>query len=328
MTDNVRWGIIGPGKIAQKFADGLKSVPGAKLVAVGSRSQERARAFADTYGAQQAFGSYAELAAAPGIDAVYVATPHPHHAAPTADCLNNGKAVLCEKPFTVNAGELEPLVGLARQRKVFLMEAMWTRYLPIMDVVWGWIGSGRIGEPRMVQADFGFRAGWDPDGRLLNPALAGGSLLDVGIYTISFASRVFGGRQPTQVTGVAHLGETGVDEQMSAVLQYDNGGLASLISAVRTNTLHSATIMGTEGRIQVSPPFWRATTATLTTGGKSETVERPHTANGYEYEAMEVGRCLREGLTESPRMTLDESLVIMRIMDTLRAKWGLKYPFE
>ncbi len=328
MTEQIRWGIIGPGNIARKFADGLKAVPDAALVAIGSRDETRARTFAAQYGAAHAFGSYAELAEAPDIDAVYIATPHPHHAAPAMACLESGKAVLCEKPFTVNAPELEAVIARARARNVFLMEAMWTRFLPVMADVRAWIDSGRIGEPRLVQADFGFRCGWNPAGRLLNPNLAGGSLLDVGVYTISFASWVFGGRMPVQVSGAAHIGATGVDEQMAAVLRYDKGELAALISAVQTATPHVATILGTAGRIQVGPPFWRATTASLTAGSDTETIERPHAANGYEYEAMEVGRCLRAGLSESPGMHLDESLQIMRIMDLLRGQWGLKYSFE
>jgi dihydrodiol dehydrogenase / D-xylose 1-dehydrogenase (NADP) len=325
--DTVRWGIIGPGSIAHKFANGLKAVDGAVLTAVCSRSLDRAQAFAAEYGAVHCFESYDAIAGSDAVDAVYVATPHPFHSEPTRCCLEAGRAVLCEKPFAVNAAELEPLVALARAGNVFLMEAMWTRFLPVMAVVRDWIDSGRIGEPRIVQADFGFRCGWNPEGRLLNPALAGGSLLDVGVYTVSFADWVFGAA-PTAVTGVATIGETGVDEEMAATLQYAGGQLASVMSAVRTATPQVATVFGTEGRIQVGPPFWQAGSATLSAGGNTETVERPFLANGYEYEAIEVGRCLREGLSESPTMPLDASLAIMRTLDGLRSQWGLRYPFE
>ena len=325
--DTTRWGIIGPGSIARKFAAGLKVLDDARLTAVASRDLDRAQAFAREYEAPHAFGSYEELAASDEVDVVYVATPHPHHAVPTRQCLENGLAVLCEKPFTVSAAELEPLIALAREQGVFLMEAMWTRFLPILSVVRDWIDSGRIGEPRIVQADFGFRAGWNPEGRLLNPELGGGSLLDVGVYGISFSDWVFGG-SPVEVTGMAAIGETGVDEQMAATLRYESGRLASLISAVRTGTSQTAMIFGTEGRIRVGPPFWRPPSVSMTSGETTMTEERSFLANGYEYEAMEVGRCLREGLVESPGMPLDASMDILRTMDTLRAQWGLRYPFE
>jgi len=325
--ESVRWGIIGPGAIAHSFARGLQVVDDAALAAVASRDLKRARGFAREYGAEHTFGSYAELAASDACDAVYIATPHPFHAANTRLCLEAGKAVLCEKPFTVNACELEALIALSRDRGVFLMEGMWTRFLPIMSVVRDWLDAGRIGDPRMVQAGFGFRSGWNPAGRLLNPDLAGGSLLDVGVYPLSFANWVFGA-SPESVCGLATIGETGVDEQMAATLQYAGGGLASIVSAVRTATAGVGVILGAEGRIEVGPAFWKATTATFTSDGGTETVERPFLANGHEYEAMELGRCLREGLTESPGMPLDASLAIMRTMDALRTQWGLKYPFE
>lgn len=327
MTAPIRWGILGLGTIAKAFAKGLTAVPDAKLVAVGSRSLDKATAFAGEFGAERAHGSYEALANDPGIDAIYVATPHPMHRADAILCLEAGKAVLCEKPFTVNLRELEQVVTVARRKKVFLMEAMWTRFLPVMVQVREWLKSGAIGEPRLVTADFGFRCGWDPQSRLLSPAYAGGGLLDVGIYTIAFAAMVFGAK-PTRIGGVAHLGETGVDEQAAITLGYDKGGLASLTCGVRTETPQDARIDGTEGRITIAPTFWKAQRAVLTAGTRSETVEIPHRANGYEFEAMEVGRCLRAGLTESPVVTLDESLALMRIMDELRGQWGLKYPMD
>ena len=325
--DSIRWGIVGPGRIAGKFAAALAAVDGAELSAVASRSPERARGFADAHGARHDFDSYEALAASDTIEAVYVATPHPQHARPVRLCLEHGKAVLCEKPFTVSAAELEPLVALAREKGLFLMEAMWSRFLPVMAVVREWIDDGRIGEPRMVQATFGFRSEWNPEGRLLNPELAGGALLDVGVYTVSFSNWVFGA-VPVAVAGLATLGETGVDEQMAAALQYPNGGLGCVMAAVRTDLARTATIYGTEGHIRVGPPFWRATEATLQAGGEDRTESRPFRANGFEFEIMEVGRCLREGLTESPVLPLDDSLGVMRTLDALRAQWGLRYPFE
>lgn len=325
--DVVRWGIVGPGRIAHKFAEALKVADGAVLTAVSSREESRARAFAEQYGASYALGSHDELALCPDVDAVYIATPHPFHAEPARICLEHGKAVLCEKPFTVSARELEPLIALAREKGVFLMEAMWTRFLPIMEVVRGWIDEGRIGEPRIVQAGFGFRGAWNPDGRLLNPALAGGALLDVGVYPISFSHWVFGAA-PVDISGEATIGETGVDEQMTAALKFPGGRLGSLTAAVRTETGGEATIYGTSGRIRVSPRFHEATSATLIAEGGQETEERPFRANGFEFQIEEVCRCLRDGLMESPGMTLQDSLEVMRTMDTLRSQWGLRYPFE
>ena len=184
MTEPIRWGILGPGSIAHKFAVGLQAIPAGELVAVGSRDQQRADAFADQYGAPNRHASYEALSTDPDIDAVYVATPHPFHQDNAILCLEAGKAVLCEKPFTINAAEAEAVV--ARANGVFLMEAMWSRYLPIMVQVRQWLDAGAIGEPLMVSADFGFRAGVNPAGRLFNPALGGGALLDIGIYVVSF----------------------------------------------------------------------------------------------------------------------------------------------
>jgi len=328
MTDHaVRWGLIGPGNIARQFVKGLTAVPGASLVAVASRSRERAAAFAAEHGGGRAYVSPAELAADPGVDAVYVATPHPQHHATVRACLEAGKAVLCEKPITVNADELEDLIAVAHNRRAFLMEAMWTRFLPAMAKTRAWLAEGAIGEPRMVTVDFGFRCGWDPRSRLLDPQQAGGSLLDVGVYVLALASMVLG-PQPERVAGFAHIGDSGVDEQAAMILGYPGGRLASLTCAVRTNSPQIARIDGTDGSITV-PDFWRATRTTLRgAAGRSETAEFPHRSNGYEYQAIEVARCLAAGLTESPVLPLTESLAIQRTMDGLRRQWGLRYPFE
>ena len=179
MITPIRWGILGPGSIANQFAKGLQAAPDGQLVAVGSRDLQRAEAFAEQYDAPNRHGSYEELVADPEVDAIYVATPHPFHKENSILCLEAGKAVLCEKPFTVNAAEAAEIVAVARAKKVFLMEAMWSRYLPIIVQVRKWLDEGAIGEPLQVNADFGFRAGVNPEGRLFSPALAGGALLDV-----------------------------------------------------------------------------------------------------------------------------------------------------
>ena len=258
---------------------------------------------------------------------MYVATPHPFHKDNSILCLKAGKAVLCEKPFTINAAEAEAVVACARANGVFLMEAMWSRYLPIMVQVRQWLDAGAIGEPLMVSADFGFRAGVNPDGRLFNLALGGGALLDIGIYVVSFAAMVLGS-QPAQIAAAAHLGETGVDEQTGIVLRYSGGAIANLSCAIRASTSHEARIVGSEGTIVIDPSWWKGESATLKAGDREERVELPLEGNGYNYEAQEVARCLGEGLTESEVMSLDETVALMRILDEIRAQIGLKYPME
>ena len=326
MDRTIRWGILGTGSIAKKFADGLKVVEGAELAAVGSRSQATADAFGDRYDVPRRHGSYEALAADEEVDAVYVATPHSLHKDNSLLCLSAGKAVLCEKPFAINAAEAGQMVAMARQRKLLLMEAMWSRFLPALVKLRELLAAGAIGEVRMLTADFGFRAGWNPEARLLNPALGGGGLLDVGVYTVSLASMVFG--RPTRIVSMAHLGTTGVDEQAGMIFGYDGGALALLWTAVRTTTPQEAAILGTDGRIRLHNPWWRGQKLTLSAGGKEEVFDLPFRGNGYNYEAEEIGRCLREGRTESGVMGLDESVAVLKTMDEVRAQWGLSYPME
>ncbi|MDZ4860441.1 MAG: Gfo/Idh/MocA family oxidoreductase [Candidatus Hydrogenedentes bacterium] len=328
MSTPIRWGILGTGAIAKKFVCGLQSVPDAELAAVGSRKQETADAFAHEFGFARAHASYEALAADPDVDVIYVSTPHQLHRENTLLCLEHRKAVLCEKPFSINAVEARKMVQRAREQNVFLMEAMWTRYIPAIVQTMKWIQEGKIGQPRMVLADFGFRAEVKPEWRLFSPAYGGGSLLDVGVYPISFASMVFSG-SPSTVTGAANLGETGVDEQAGIVLMYPGGKLAVLASGIRTDTPHDAHVLGETGSIRVHAPFWCATTATLTLKDEQPVAfQQPHQANGYEYQALEVMRCLREGKKESDGMALAETITIMETMDRLRAQWGLTYPME
>ncbi len=259
---------------------------------------------------------------------IYVSTPHQLHRENTLLCIGAGKPVLCEKPFAINALEAADMVAAARDAGVFLMEAMWTRFLPAIVKVREWLAEGKIGEPRLVDADFGFRAEVDPESRLFNPAYGGGALLDVGVYTISFASMVFG-QAPQRCAGFAQIGETGVDEQASMVLGFGNGQTASLSCAVRVNTPHQAVIMGTKGTIRIHAPFWCTTGAILQVEGEEDVeFSMPHKGNGYEYQAEEVMRCLRDGKGESSVMPLDESVAIVQTMDQIRSQWNLKYPME
>lgn len=327
MKEITRWGILGPGKIAHKFAQGVGIVDGAELTAVGSRSIDRAHAFADKYNIPQRFGSYEELAEQGDVDVIYIATPHPAHAEDALLCLNAGKAVLCEKPLTVNATEARRVIDAARQNNLFCMEAMWSRFAPPFTKLRELIAAGTLGEVRMVHAHFCYRANWDPSWRILNPDLAGGGLLDVGVYPISLSSMLFG--KPTTISGSAHIGETGVDEQAGMVLGYEGGEVAVLSCGVRTNSPKTVTVCGTEAMVTFENAWWGDRGLTLhPADGEPEHMPLPRVGNGYNYEIEEVARCLADGKLESDIMPLDESLAIMETMDELRRQWSLTYPCE
>ena len=325
--NKIRWGILGTGSIARSFAEGLSFLDDAELVAVGSRTAQAAQEFGDLYQVPRRHASYVELATDPEVDVIYVATPHPAHKENSLLCLQSGKAVLCEKPFTLNGNEAAELIGYARERGLFLMEAIWTRFLPIMVRLREMLAAGVIGELRMVQADFSFRANFDPTNRLFNPVLGGGALLDAGIYPVSMASMIFG--PPTDIVSLTHLGETGVDEQTAIAMRYNKGQLAVLTTATRTVGPVDVLIRGTEGQIRILPWWLRATKMVIMRSDQpDELIELPLVGNGYNYEAAEVMRCMRAGLTESDVMPLDESLELMRTLDKIRAAWPLKYPGE
>jgi predicted dehydrogenase len=326
MTDHIRWGILGTGSIAHKFAIGLSSAPGAELVAVGSRTQASADQFASEFNIPRRHASYEALANDSDVDAIYISTPHHLHAANSMLCIEAGKAVLCEKPFAINTREADQVIALARQKKIFLMEAMWTRYLPAIVRLRELIASGVIGTVQMLNADFGFRTGFRAESRLFDVSMGGGGLLDVGIYPLSLAFMLFG--SPDHIASTAHLGETSVDEQAAWVFGYKSGQIAIMSSAIRTNTPHEAVIMGTDGMIRV-PDWWHAQKLIVQPAGKSaETIDVPMEGNGYNYEALEVAHCLKAGKLESDVMPLDETRAIMVTMDAIRAQWGLKYPMD
>jgi predicted dehydrogenase len=327
MADTINWGIIGTGNIARKFATGLGVLPQAKLLAVGSRSQATADAFANQFNIPRSYDSYKALADDPEVQAVYIATPHNLHMENTLLCLEAGKAVLCEKPFAINAAQTRAMVDKARAKGLFLMEAMWTRYLPILVKVRELLADGMIGEVRMITADFGYRSNFNPKSRIFDPHLGGGGLLDVGIYPVSLAYMILG--QPNRITSMAELGETGIDEQAAVIFGYEGGKLAVLTTAVRTSTPQEAFILGTGGRIKIHAPWWYPRTMTVSLNGKNdEEIYLPGEGNGDIYEAGEVMRCLHEGKLESEIMPLDETMMIMRTMDAIRQQWGLKYPME
>jgi predicted dehydrogenase len=325
MSSKIRWGILGTGHIATTFATAIASLDDAVVQAVGSRSQDSADRFADTYGIPNRHATYEALADDPEVDAVYIATLNSLHQDNTIMCLEAGKAVLCEKPFTINRAQAEAVIAVARREKRFLMEALWTRFMPALQQAMSWIDEGAVGEVRMVQANFGFRYDAAP---LFDPELGGGSLLDVGIYPITLAHMAF--RQaPTQIRSLPYLGRNGVDEQAAYILGYDGGGLALLGSAIQTKSPYDGYIMGTDGMIVIHDSFWNATKVSLERP-EQETItkEFPLHCNGYEYEAMEVNRCLREGKLESDIMPLQTTLDILEVMDSIRLQWGLRYPME
>lgn len=324
----VGWGILGTGHMAKAFAADLRLAESAELVAVASRMQQKANAFGDKFHIPRRYKDYAQLVADPDVDVVYVATPNSMHKEHTLMALDAGKAVLCEKPFSTNAAEARTMISRARDRKRFLMEAMWTRFLPLMTKVRWILSEGALGEVSVLTADFGFRA--TGEGRteiLMSPAYGGGSLLDVGVYPVSLASTIFG--PPSRLATLAHLGETGVDEQAGVVLGYPDGQLALLHSSIRVTTTQEATIIGTERRLRIHPPFWRSSRLSIFKEDDLEqTIEAPFEGDGYHFEATEVMNCLRNGQLESPLMPLDESLEIMNTMDHIRAQWGLRYPAD
>ena len=327
MANRTRWGILGLGNIAKQFARGLTAVSDGDLVACGSRTQPNADRFGDEFEVPSRHASYEALANDPEVDAIYVSTPHSLHKENCILCLEAGKAVLCEKPFTINRAEADEVIAVARREKVFLMEAMWTRFVPIMYKVRTWLGEGAIGDVTMVTADFGFGAKPNSESRLWKPELGGGALMDVGVYAVSFASMIQG-CQPNRIASLGHIGNMDVDDNLGMVFGYEGGALAMLYTSIRSRTPQHAYILGTEGTIHVHSPFWRATTATLTRGGEDETVEMPFEGNGYNCEAEEVMRCMENGTLESEIMPHDESLAIMQTLDDVRGQLGLKYPME
>lgn len=321
-----RWAVIGPGSIAHRFAEALPAVPGAVLHAVASRDLGRAKEFAVRYGAPSAVDSYEAIASDPLVDAVYIATPHPMHCDPAILCLEHHKPVLVEKPMSVNAAFERRMVEASRRNRTFLMEAMWSRFLPATRHVRSLLASGRIGEPRLLTADFSYSDDPAASKRNFQPELAGGGLLDVGIYVMALASMVFGPR-PVASSSFARIGETGVDEHAAMQLHYAGGGIASLTCGVRALGSGEARLAGTEGRIELKP-FWRAESVKLVTRTGEETTEFPFDGNGFEYEIREVMDCVRQGRLESLDYPLDESIAIMETMDGFRRAWGLVFPME
>lgn len=327
MTDDnggLRWGVLGTGGIAHSFLEGLRATPTAQVTAVGSRTRERAEEFADAWGIPQRHGSYEDLAKSPDVDAVYVATPHPWHHPNTLTCLNAGKHVLVEKPMAMNALQVSEMVAAARDNDCFLMEAMWTRYLPASRLVRDLVDDGAIGEVCWVSAEFGSNVPYDPDHRIFNADLGGGALLDLGVYPLAFASQYLG--ELTVVGATRQLSpDHMVDTHTTVLVRGANGATGSLACASRSTLPNRAVLAGSKGWLQI-PHFWAATNVVLHRDGhEPEEFHRPFRANGYEYEAEEVARCVAAGERESPDMPWAESLHLARITDQIRDVGELVY---
>jgi predicted dehydrogenase len=321
-----RWGILGTGLIAQIFTDDVRRLPDHKVVAVGSRSQARADAVGDQFGVPGRHPSYLALVNDPDVDGIYIATHHPMHMRNTLLALNAGKAVLCEKPFSMSVAETEKMIYTARSKNLLLMEAMWTHYLPHMARVREILKSGTLGEIISIQADHGQWFEKDPEFRLYKPELGGGALFDLGIYPVSFASMVLG--KPKRITAVSDKAFTGVDGQTSILLQYASGAHAVLTTTNLAATPTRAVIVGTEARLEIDRTFYAATSFTVIsrTGEIIERREKNYEGYGLREEAIEFARCFREGLKESPMLPLDETLSIMRTIEDIKNQIGLTFP--
>jgi predicted dehydrogenase len=316
MTEPLGWGLIGTGGIAQSFAADLMYTESGRAAAVGSRHMDSANRFADRLNIPNRHDSYEALVADPDVDVVYVATPHPMHHANALLALRAGKPALVEKAFTMNATEAEELVATARAEGLFLMEAMWTRFLPHVAEIRRLLAERALGEIVTVTADHGQWFAQDPDFRLFAPELGGGALLDLGVYPVSFASMVLG--KPDRIVSLVDPAFTGVDGQTSMVFGYASGAQAVLTCTLFAKSPTRGTIVGTDARIEIDGDFYAPTSFDLISRtGERTRFEAPHEGHGLWHEAEEVARCLREGLLESPFMPLDESVEIMRTMDAV-----------
>jgi predicted dehydrogenase len=328
MTDALRWGILATGGIAHQFAGDLVK-NGFTVQAVGSRSQAGADAFAAEFGIPTAHPSYEALVADPEVDIIYVATPHPFHEAHAALALEAGKHVLVEKPLTVNAGQARLLVALAESKNLLLLEAMWTRFLPHMARIREIIAAGTLGDVRSLIADHTQSLPDDPDHRINSLALGGGALLDLGIYPVSFASALFG--RPETILASATFKDTGADAQIATIFRYPGGQIASLLSASDAKGPNTASILGTEGRIDIDAVWYSPTSFRVVNSANEliESYETPEiTGRGMHFQALEAQRLVAAGLITSELLTVAESVQIMETLDEIRAQIGLGYPGE
>ncbi|MBQ8175727.1 MAG: Gfo/Idh/MocA family oxidoreductase [Oscillospiraceae bacterium] len=316
------------GKIAHTFAKAVNSVEGARVYACASRSREKAEEFGKIYGAEKCYGSYEELAADDNIDVIYVASPMSCHYENVKLCFGHGRNVLCEKSITINAAQLRELIEIAGEKKLFFMEAMWTKCLPAFRKAKEWVAEGKIGEIKAIRADFSNSVDFDESDRLFRPELGGGALLDLSVYPLSLITS-FLGFKPKKISSAVNIDKLGVDMDEAVIMQYENA-YASFVSGFDIDNENRAVIVGTDGKIAFNPWFFCTDTVRLYDRNNKLVEESvtPHLCNGYEFEVMEVQQCLAEGLTESRINPLCDTLAIMEIMDSLRNEWGFSYPEE
>lgn len=326
MKEKIRWGIVGLGNIAQKFVDDLKLLADGELIAVASRDLEKAKNFGALNNAKYAFGSYQELFNCKEVDVVYIATPHTSHAELSIKAMKQGRNVLCEKPMGINKDEVEKMIAIARENKVFLMEALWSRFNPSIRKVKDLLDDGIIGDIAYIHADFAFYAlDRDENGRLLNPALAGGSLLDIGIYPIFLAYLILG--YPEKILATSKIYKTGVDIQTSMIFEYPNAQ-AILYSGLTSDSEMKAQISGSEGTVYLAPRWHETQEFSIEKKDELEKFQLPKKGKGYEYEIEEVHRCLKNGALESDLWSLNHTFDLIRIMDDIREQTGVVFPFE
>ena len=324
MTEEIRWGVVGPGRIAEQVVQDFAHVDGARLVAVASRSLDRAQDFAGRHGIDRAHGSYAEIIADAGVDVLYVATPHPQHHAVAMAALRAGKALLLEKAFTATLAGAREVVELSRETGVFTMEAMWTRFQPAVVRLRELVADGAIGEVRSVQADLGVQREFDPTDRLFARELGGGALLDLGVYVVSFAQLLLG--DPDTVTATGSTFSTGVDAEASLLLGYADGRSATLMTSLRNALPGQARVFGTTGWIDVLPRFHHPQTIVLhRAGADPEEITLPQTGGGYAHELIEVTGCLRAGRSESTVMPLADTLAVQSVLETAAGQLGVTF---
>lgn len=326
MSEKIRWGIIGLGNIAEKFANDLSLVADAELVSVASRSLEKSTAFAAKHQVKNAYGSYTELFQCAEIDVIYMATPHTFHASLSIEAMNNGKHILCEKPMAVNTNQLQKMIEASEKNKVFLMEALWSRFLPSIVRAKDLIQNNAIGTVSHMYADFAFY-GMDRavEGRVLNPALAGGSLLDIGIYPVFLAYLILG--KPIEILASANFHATGIEKQISIIFKYEDAQ-ALLYSGFTSNTEIKAEITGDRGSLTLEPRWHETEHIVLQTDGKTERIKAPKLGKGYTHEIVEVNSCIRNGNLESSLWSHQNSMDLIKLLDEIRAISGIVFPFE
>ena len=323
----IRWGILGSGRIARKFASDLKYVKNSELIAIGSRSMEGAETFAAEFPVQYKHSSYEELVQNNEVDVIYIATPHNLHYENTLLCLNNNKAVLCEKPFAMNISQTKAMIKLAREKKLFLMEALWTKFLPHYNKTLEIIRNGDLGEIKSILVNFGFRPAPPVPARLFDPALGGGTIMDIGIYNVFIALSFLG--KPDIIEASMTPAPTGVDEQCAVLFKYNNGALAQLFSSFSSDLATEADISGIHGRIRLTTRFYEPSSTVEFYAGridtKKEIVIEKEPGFGYQHEARHVADCLEKGLTESPVMSHADTILLMETLDSIRKIAGIRY---